>query len=159
MFLKCICGTSLVVQWMGVCLPMRGTRARCLGPVNSTCLRATKPLRHTYWAHALELWATAPEPVCQNCWGLHAWIQCSTIREGTTIRNPHLTRKNSPCSLQLEKAHTQQWRPSAAKRWIKNQMYLWAENGHLIRNVFFFHLRLLLISKTDWIYKRHWSPI
>ena len=83
-----------------------GDMGRSLVRVDSTCLRATKPLHHNYWA--LELWATTPEPVCQNFWGLRAWSRCSTIREGTTIRNPHITVKNSPCSLQIEKAHTQQ---------------------------------------------------
>ena len=32
------------------------------------------------------------------------------------MRSPHTTTKSSPHSLQLEKAHVQQWRPNAAKK-------------------------------------------
>ena len=36
-------------------------------------------------------------------------------REATTVRSPRTAMKSSPHLLQLEKAHAQQQRPSAAK--------------------------------------------
>ena len=42
-------GTSLVVQWLRVRLPMQGTRVRSLFQEDPTCLGATKPASHNYW--------------------------------------------------------------------------------------------------------------
>ena len=47
-------GTSLMAQWLRICLPMQGTRVRSLVREDTTCHRATKPVRHNYWACALE---------------------------------------------------------------------------------------------------------
>ena len=41
-------GASLVVQWLGVRLPMQGTRVRALVQEDPTCHRATRPVRHNY---------------------------------------------------------------------------------------------------------------
>ena len=41
-------GTSLVVQWLRICLPMQGTRVRALVQEDPTCRGATKPMRHNY---------------------------------------------------------------------------------------------------------------
>ena len=41
-------GTSLVAQWLRICLPMQGTRVQALVQEDPTCHRATKPLRHNY---------------------------------------------------------------------------------------------------------------
>ena len=41
-------GASLVAQWLGVHLPMQGTRVRCLVQEDPTCCGATKPVRHNY---------------------------------------------------------------------------------------------------------------
>ena len=41
-------GTSLVVQWLRICLPMQGTRVRALVREDPTCCGATKPMRHNY---------------------------------------------------------------------------------------------------------------
>ena len=41
-------GTSLVVQWLGVCLPMQGMWVRSLVQEDPTCCRATGPMRHSY---------------------------------------------------------------------------------------------------------------
>ena len=54
-------GTSLVAQWLRIHLPMQGTRVRALVREDPTCLGATKPVRHNYWACALE-------PVSHNYW-------------------------------------------------------------------------------------------
>ena len=72
-------------------------------PGGSHMLRATKPVCHHYWAHALQLL----KPKCPEL--------VSTTREATAMRNPHTARK-SPCSLQLEEALTQQRRPTTASK-------------------------------------------
>ena len=41
-------GTSLVAQWLRIHLPMQGTRVQSLVWEDSTCHRATKPMRHNY---------------------------------------------------------------------------------------------------------------
>ena len=41
---------SLVAQWLRVCLPMQGTRVRALVWEDPTCLGATGPVSHNYWA-------------------------------------------------------------------------------------------------------------
>ena len=43
-------GTSLVAQWMRICLPMQGTQVQSLIQEDSTSHRATKPVSHNYWA-------------------------------------------------------------------------------------------------------------
>ena len=60
---KAFLGTSLVAQWLRIRLPMQGTRVRALVREDPTCRGATKPVRHNYWACALEPWATTTEPV------------------------------------------------------------------------------------------------
>ena len=39
---------SLVAQWLGVCLPMQGTRVRALVWEDPTCRGATRPVSHNY---------------------------------------------------------------------------------------------------------------
>ena len=58
-------GTSLVAQWLRIHLPMQGTRVRALVREEPTCRGATKPVRHNYWACALE-------PTCRNYWSPRA---------------------------------------------------------------------------------------
>ena len=41
-------GASLVAQWLGIRLPVQGTRVRALVREDPTCCRATKPVRHNY---------------------------------------------------------------------------------------------------------------
>ena len=45
-----------------------------------------------------------------------SWSLCSTTREDTAMRSPHITRKSSPCSLKLEKTHAQQQRQFSQKQ-------------------------------------------
>ena len=63
---------SLVVQWLRIRLPMQGTGVWALVQEDPTCRGATKPVRHNYWACALQptshnYWAHVPQllkPVC-----------------------------------------------------------------------------------------------
>ena len=41
-------GASLVAQWLGVCLPVQGTRVRALVWEDPTCRGATRPVSHNY---------------------------------------------------------------------------------------------------------------
>ena len=41
-------GTSLVEQWLGICLPMQGTWVQSLVGEDPTCHAATKPMCHNY---------------------------------------------------------------------------------------------------------------
>ena len=107
-------GTSLVAQWLRVCLPVQGTRVQALVREDPACRRATKPMchnyracalepeSHNYWAHVLQLQACTPRSL---------WPQ----REATAMRSPRTATKSSPRSPQLEKAHAQQQRPNATK--------------------------------------------
>ena len=54
-------GASLVAQWLRIHLPMQGTWVQALVQEDPTCRRATKPVRHNYWACALE-------PASHNYW-------------------------------------------------------------------------------------------
>ena len=75
---------------------MQKTRVQSLFQEDSTYHKATKLVGPNYWSrHALE-------PVLQS-------------EEATLRRRLCTTVKGSPCSLQLEKAHAQQQRPSGAK--------------------------------------------
>ena len=40
--------TSLVVQWLRICLPMQGAWVRALVQEDPTCRGATKPVCHNY---------------------------------------------------------------------------------------------------------------
>ena len=39
-------GTSLVAQWLRICLPLQGTQVRFLVQEDPTCRGAAKPVRH-----------------------------------------------------------------------------------------------------------------
>ena len=46
--LKIALRTSLVAQWLRICLPMQATRVRALVREDPTCRGSTKPVRHSY---------------------------------------------------------------------------------------------------------------
>ena len=104
--------TSLVVQWLRICLPMQKTWVWSLLWKDSTCWRATEPVHTT-----TDLELQSP---------------CSATREAATTRS-------SPCSSHLEKACIQQRRPSRAKNKnknfkrsvYKNQLYLYMQISNL----------------------------
>ena len=81
---------------------MQGTQVQALVQEDHTCCGATKPMRHGYWACALE-------PASHNY-----WAQVPQLLKPANLE-PVLRNKSSPRSPQLEKARVQQWRPNAAK--------------------------------------------
>ena len=63
---------SLVAQWLRIRMPMQRTWGRALVREDPTCRGATKPVRHNYWACALEpmshsYWARAPQLLKPKC--------------------------------------------------------------------------------------------
>ena len=47
--------TSLVAQWLRICLPMQGTRVQALVREDPICCGATKPMHHNYWVRVPQL--------------------------------------------------------------------------------------------------------
>ena len=80
--------TSLVAQWLRICLPMQGTRVWALAQEDPTCHGATKPVRHNYWACALE-------PASHNYWA-HAPRLLKPARLEPVLRNKRSHRNEKP---------------------------------------------------------------
>ena len=80
---------------------MQGTLVQSLVLEDSKCHGTTKPIRHKCWAHAPQL-LKPTHPTAR------AWQQEKPLQWEACIR----PLQSSPCSLQLEKACTQQQRPS-----------------------------------------------
>ena len=83
-------GASLVAQWLGICLPMQGTRVRALVWEDPTCRGAAGPVSHNYWA-------CAPQQ-----------------EEAAIVRGPRTAVKGGPRLPQLEKALAQRRGPNTA---------------------------------------------
>ena len=62
---KCHNQTSLVVQWLRICLPMQETWVWSLAWEDSTYHGTTKPVCYNYWAYTLEM----PWPPYSRLWG------------------------------------------------------------------------------------------
>ena len=109
-------GASLVAQWLRICLLMQETRVRALVWEDPTCRGATKPMRHNYWACALE-------PTSHNYWSPRATTTEARVRRACALQQQKpprweactATKSSPPCSLQLEKSRVQQQRPNVAK--------------------------------------------
>ena len=92
-------GTSLVVQWLRVHLPMQGTRVWALVWEDPTCRGATGPVSHNCWACALE-------PASHNYWSLHV-----TTTEARVPR-AHAPQQEKPPQWE---ARAPQWRVASAR--------------------------------------------
>ena len=100
---------SLVAQWLGVCLPGRGTRVRSLVREDPTCFGAAGPrapqlLSLRSGARLRQL----PKPARLDARTPHTG-------EATAGRRARTPARSAPGSLQLERARAQQQRPHAAK--------------------------------------------
>uniref|UniRef100_A0A8C6FBZ8 Hikeshi-like N-terminal domain-containing protein n=1 Tax=Monodon monoceros TaxID=40151 RepID=A0A8C6FBZ8_MONMO len=68
-------GTSLVAQWLRICLPMQGTRVQSLVREDPTCHGATKPVCHNYQACALEpIYFSYPDSNGMPVWQLLGFV-------------------------------------------------------------------------------------
>ena len=86
---------SLVVQWLRIHFAVQGMPGPTLVREDPTCLGATKPMSRNYWSPC------ALEPT------LHKRSHCNEKSEDHNSR--------AVPTLQPDKAHVQQWRPSAVK--------------------------------------------
>ena len=96
-------GLPLVVQWLGICLPMWGTS---LVQEDSTSLGAAEPMCCNYWSPCLE-------PMLHKKRSHH--------NQKPVLHNEECPSTLLHCSLQLEKACTKQQRPRAAKYKLKER--------------------------------------
>ena len=84
---------------------MQGTWVQSLVQEDPTWHRATKPVRHNYWAHMPQVL----KPACSRA--------CAPQQEKLLQWEAHaLQLDNSPYLPQLQKACVQQQRPSAANK-------------------------------------------
>ena len=81
--------TSLVVQWIGVHLPMQGTLVQSLVQEDSTCQGAAKPVHHSDWAHSPRACTLQPEkpPFWKPC---SLWLESSLLAAMKTQHSPKL---------------------------------------------------------------------
>ena len=87
---------SLVAQWLGVRLPLQGTRVRALVREDPTCRGADGPVRRCCWACALE-------PASHSCWAREPQLlkparlePGSTTGEATAVRGPCTAMRSGP---------------------------------------------------------------
>ena len=121
----CALWASLVVQWLRIRLPVQETQVRALVREDPTGRRATKPVRHNYWACALEpashnYWAHMPQLLKPA--GLEPVLRNKRSHRNEKPAHCNTAMKSSSCSLQLEKAYAHQRRPKAAKKKKKKKM-------------------------------------
>ena len=77
--------TSLVAQWIGICLPRQGQPAWPLVREDFTCCRTIKPAHGNYWARALEHMSRS------------YWV-CAKATENHMLRDPRAaTTETEPC--------------------------------------------------------------
>ena len=93
-------GTSLVVQWLRICLPIQSAQARSLSQEDPICQGATNLVCSSYRGCRLQL----RKPVCPE----HVLLN----KRSLTVRSPRTATKSSRRLLQPDKAHKQQRRPS-----------------------------------------------
>ena len=97
---------------------MQGTRVPALVWEDPTCCGAAKPVRHNYWACALE-------PASHNYWA-HGLEPVLRSKRSHRNEKPGQGNKSNPLSPQLERARAQQQRCNGAKNKNKliNQLIL-----------------------------------
>ena len=87
--------TSLVVQWLRICLPLQGAWVRS-------------------WPREVPHSLEQLSPGHGNNWSLHTLVPL-LCKKRSCHEKPTHHRETSPHSLQLEKVHTWKWRSNAAK--------------------------------------------
>ena len=89
--IKSSLGTSLVVQWLRIHLPMQGTRVQSLVREDLTCRGATKPMCH------------------------NSWSPCSATREATALGRPQTAMKSWPPLTTVGESSRAAMGPNAVK--------------------------------------------
>ena len=129
-----IFGTSLVAQWLRIRPPKQGTRVRALVWQDPTCGRATKPLRHNYWACALEptsqnYWARVPQllkPACSRALMLqllssHAATTEAHVPTRALFKRSHRNEKPAHCKEEKRLLAATRESPRAATKTQRSQ--------------------------------------
>ena len=93
--MKDLKGTSLVIQWLRIHLPMQGTQVRSLVWEDPTCHKATKRVYHNYWAHVLEPWAATTDPLCSYSSSERSGVKLMRFRDSCTLMLENLELKTS----------------------------------------------------------------
>ena len=116
-------GTSLMAQWLRICLPMQRTWVRALVQEDPTCHGATKSVCYNYWACALEpanhnYWAHEPQLLSPRATTTEACMPRARAPQQEKPLQWEVSAPQwrvAPRSPQLERARTQQRRPNTAK--------------------------------------------
>ena len=87
-------GTSLVAPWLRIRLPMQGTQVWSLVQEDTTCCRAAKPVRHNYWACALE----PGEVRCRKYFSSHALEPVLCNKRSHCNQKPAATTRENLCA-------------------------------------------------------------
>ena len=109
---------SPMPQWVRIHLPMQGTQVRFLAQEDSTCHKASKPVQHNHWAHALKptsfnYWAHVLQllkPMSSRAQELQLLSLCATTTEA---REPRAYALQQEKPWQWE-AQALQWRVATA---------------------------------------------
>ena len=97
--------TSLMAQWMRICLPMQGTRVQSSQEDLTHCEEQRRSGATAAEPTLYSPRATATEPLCYSYWSPHAVSLClCPAREATAMRSPNTATKNRPHLPQLEKS-------------------------------------------------------
>ena len=97
--------TSLVAQWLRICLPMQGTQVWSLVREDPTCHGATNPVRHNYWTCVPHLLKPARFRACaRQQETLPQWeARAPQRRVGPTRRNWREPTCSNKDPMQLKK--------------------------------------------------------
>ena len=87
-------------QGLRIRLPMQATKVQFLVQGDPTCLRATRPVSHNYWASALELQQEKPLQGAARTWKLET-TALTTTREKPACSNRDLPGKKKTQLLLL----------------------------------------------------------
>ena len=122
--------TSLVAQWIRICLSVQGTQVWCLIWEGSTCCGATKPVNHNYWACELHLLkpesSRAHEPQLPRLRAATTKAReprACAPREKPPQKKPRTAAKSSPASLEPALHERSHLRRSLA---LQRRAALWA---------------------------------
>ena len=157
---------SLVVQWMGVHLPMQGTRVQSLVWEGSTCPGATEPGHHNYEVFALEpksrnYWACVPQLLKPTCPGacmlqlLKPVLLEPVLHKRRQDSKPVHCNQEQPRLAQLEKARVQQQRPRAASFFLIKKKYWKAKRVYTLttlKKIFYSHHAVYCTPRTYFSY-------
>ena len=107
-----------MAQWLRIRLPIQGTRVLALVWKDPTCRRATKPMRHNYWACTLE-------PVSHNYWVCAPQLLKPTRLEPVLCnKRSHHYEKPAHCNGEWPPLATTRGSPHAVTKTQRSQKWI-----------------------------------